>query len=218
MGDWRLKLSFQIDIDIHILYFGYNDHSIFTEKWVKGVAQAIMSSKKEMLLNVSEDLFYLHGFHAIGLKRIITDADVAIMTLYNHFASKEDLIVEVLLRREQRYLEQLRIYADNKAQSVFLNLAEGHAKWLTEHEARGCLFLRAKEEFGADPNHVIVQTVNGHKKHLITLIKKSDPEANDRSIMQFMLLLEGSTALAETENVKEVCRELIHMTQNSFNS
>ena len=111
---------------------------------------------------MSEDLFYRHGFHAIGLKRIITDADVAIMTLYNHFASKDDLIVEVLLRREQRYLEQLRFYADHKAESVFLHLAEGHAKWLMEHEARGCL-LRAKEEFGADPNHIIVQTVNEHK-------------------------------------------------------
>lgn len=177
-----------------------------------------MSSKKEMLLNVSEDLFYRHGFHAIGLKRIITDAGVAIMTLYNHFSSKDDLIVEVLLRREQRYLEQLRLYADNKAQSVFLNLAEGHAKWLMEYEARGCLFLRAKEEFGADPDHIVVQTVNGHKKHVMTLIKKCDPQANDRNVMQFMLLLEGSTALAETENVKVVCRELIHMTQNSFKS
>ncbi|WP_342555003.1 TetR/AcrR family transcriptional regulator [Paenibacillus sp. FSL R7-0652] len=177
-----------------------------------------MSSKKEMLLNVSEDLFYRHGFHAIGLKRIITDAGVAIMTLYNHFSSKDDLIVEVLLRREQRYLEQLRLYADNKTQSVFLNLAEGHAKWLMEYEARGCLFLRAKEEFGADPDHIVVQTVNGHKKHVMTLIKKCDPQANDRNVMQFMLLLEGSTALAETENVKVVCRELIHMTQNSFKS
>ncbi|CAI6016882.1 hypothetical protein PAECIP112173_00097 [Paenibacillus sp. JJ-100] len=177
-----------------------------------------MSSKKEMLLKVSEDLFYRHGFHAIGLKRIITDSSVAIMTLYNHFNSKDDLIVEVLLRREQRYLEQLRLYADNKAQSIFLNLAEGHAKWLMEHESRGCLFLRAKEEFGADPDHVIVQTVNAHKKHVMTLIKKIDPEADHRSVMQFMLLLEGSTALAETENVKEVCQELIHMTRNSFKS
>lgn len=144
-------------------------------RMTKGVP-ATMSSKKEMLLNVSEHLFYLHGFHAIGLKRIITDADVAIMTLYNHFASKDDLIVEVLLRREQRYLEQLRLYADNKAQSIFLNLAEGHAKWLMEHESRGCLFLRAKEEFGADPDHVVVQTVNAHKKHVMTLIKKVIPK------------------------------------------
>ena len=52
-----------------------------------------MSSKKEMLLNVAENLFYQHGFHSIGLKRIITDADIAIMTLYNHFDSKDDLPV-----------------------------------------------------------------------------------------------------------------------------
>ncbi|PWW40860.1 MULTISPECIES: TetR/AcrR family transcriptional regulator [Paenibacillus] len=175
-----------------------------------------MSSKKEMLLNVAEELFYLHGFHSIGLKRIITDAGIAIMTLYNHFNSKDDLIVEVLRRREQRYLEQLRQYADNKAQPVFLNLAEGHARWLMEHESRGCLFLRAKEEFGGDPDNVIVQTVNAHKKHVMTLIKNLDPAASDRAVLQFNLLLEGSIALAETENVNNVCRELIDMTQNSF--
>ncbi|MDQ0170706.1 AcrR family transcriptional regulator [Paenibacillus tundrae] len=178
----------------------------------------MMSSKKEMLLNVAEKLFYLHGFHAIGLKRIITDAEIAIMTLYNHFESKDDLIVEVLLRREQRYLEQLRQYADNQSKPIFLNLAEGHARWLMEHENRGCLFLRAKEEFGGDANHIIVQTVNAHKKHVMTLIKKLNPSLSDRELLQFILLLEGSTALAETEDVHNVCRELIHMTEKSFKS
>ncbi|MGG4127399.1 TetR/AcrR family transcriptional regulator [Paenibacillus illinoisensis] len=175
-----------------------------------------MSSKKEMLLNVAEDLFYQHGFHSIGLKRIITDADIAIMTLYNHFDSKDDLIVEVLLRREQRYLEQLRQYADNKAQPLFLNLAEGHARWLMEHESRGCMFLRAKEEFGGDPEHVIVQAVHAHKKHVMTLIKKLDASITDRDMIRFSLLLEGSTALAETQDVSIVCRELLDMTRNSF--
>ncbi|MEK3774503.1 MULTISPECIES: TetR/AcrR family transcriptional regulator [unclassified Paenibacillus] len=175
-----------------------------------------MSSKKEMLLNVAEELFYLHGFHSIGLKRIITDAGIAIMTLYNHFESKDDLIVQVLLRREQRYLEQLRQYANNKEQPMFLNLAEGHVTWLKEHESRGCLFLRAKEEFGGHTDHIIVQTVNAHKRHMRTLIQTLAPAASDRDLLRFSLLLEGSTALAETENVNEVCRELIHMTQTSF--
>ncbi|MGF9698028.1 TetR/AcrR family transcriptional regulator [Paenibacillus sp. MABNR03] len=175
-----------------------------------------MSSKKEMLLNVAEDLFYHHGFHSIGLKRIITDAEIAIMTLYNHFDSKDDLIVEVLLRREQRYLEQLRQYADNKAQPLFQNLAEGHARWLMDHESRGCMFLRAKEEFGADPDHVIVQTVIAHKKHVMTLIKKLDSSITDQDLIRFSLLLEGSTALAETQDVKIVCQELLGMTRDSF--
>ena len=153
-----------------------------------------------MLLNVAENLFYQHGFHSIGLKRIITDADIAIMTLYNHFDSKDDLIVEVLLRREQRYLEQLRQYADNKAQPLFLNLAEGHARWLMEHESRGCMFLRAKEEFGGDPEHVIVQAVHAHKT-CDDPDKKLDASITDRDMIRFSLLLEGSTALAETQDV-----------------
>lgn len=62
-----------------------------------------MSSKKEDLLNKAEILFYEHSFHSIGLKRVINEANVAVMTLYNHFASKEDLIMEVL-KEEKKIL------------------------------------------------------------------------------------------------------------------
>ena len=40
-----------------------------------------MSTKKEDLLVAAEQLFYQHGFHAIGLKAIVQEADVALMTL-----------------------------------------------------------------------------------------------------------------------------------------
>lgn len=60
-----------------------------------------MSSKKEMLLNVVENLFYYYGFYFIGLKWIIMDVDIVIMILYNYFDFKDDFIVEVFFCREQ---------------------------------------------------------------------------------------------------------------------
>ena len=57
------------------------------------------SLKKEALLDVAEKLFYEYGFRGVGLKQIIREANVANMTLYNHFSSKEQLVEEVLKQR-----------------------------------------------------------------------------------------------------------------------
>lgn len=67
-----------------------------------------MSEKKKAILKTAERLFDKHGFHAVGMKQIIEEADVALMTVYNHFQSKEHLIVEVLKRREERYMASLK--------------------------------------------------------------------------------------------------------------
>ncbi|WP_267555739.1 TetR/AcrR family transcriptional regulator, partial [Rhizobium rhizogenes] len=60
-----------------------------------------MSSKKEQLIKVATDLFSRHGFHPVGVDRILAEAGVARMTLYNHFPGKDDLTSAVLDRRYQ---------------------------------------------------------------------------------------------------------------------
>lgn len=65
------------------------------------------STKKEAILNAAEKLFYRHGFHATGVKSILTQAGVAPMTMYYHFQSKEDVIKEILVRREKLYFQLL---------------------------------------------------------------------------------------------------------------
>lgn len=171
-----------------------------------------VSDKKEKLLLVAEKLFYKHGFHAIGLKRIISEANLAIMTLYNHFDSKNDLIMEILKRREQRYMNYLK--KENNAS--FLSLAKGHAAWLVENDQHGCMFLRAKEEFGNDPAHPIVQFVNKHKQMMIEHVQTLDSSITRQQAMQFTLLLEGSTALAEIESSEIVGKQFIDMTTQLF--
>ena len=48
-----------------------------------------MSQKKQDILGVAERLFYESGFRGVCLKQIIQEANVATMTLYNHFESKD---------------------------------------------------------------------------------------------------------------------------------
>ena len=59
------------------------------------------SDARQRILETAERLFYANGVRSVGIDRIIAESDVAKMTLYNHFASKDELILEVLRYREE---------------------------------------------------------------------------------------------------------------------
>ncbi|GAJ99946.1 TetR/AcrR family transcriptional regulator [Geomicrobium sp. JCM 19055] len=171
-----------------------------------------MSKKKQDLVDHAESLFYNYGIHAIGLKRIVTEANVALMTMYNHFESKEDLVLEVLKQREERYFDLLRSHvktSDNQA----LSIAQAHSEWLQSSRQNGCMFLRAKEEY-SDPAHPINTYVVAHKEALLAFVKKEN--FNHEDAMRLVLLLEGATSLAEVVDVDEVATQLQSMVTTTI--
>ncbi|WP_394119887.1 TetR/AcrR family transcriptional regulator [Planococcus donghaensis] len=171
-----------------------------------------MSTKKEDLLVAAEQLFYSHGFHAIGLKSIVQEADVALMTLYNHFGSKEELILEILNRRELAYFTYLETAQKEETGPLTKRLAVGHLLWLKKHAPNGCMFLRAKEEFGNSPDQLIVQKVYAHKEQLIHFFMASG--LSHTKAIQLSLLFEGATSLAETIDSEEIERATMAMVQH----
>ena len=54
-----------------------------------------MSKVRERILDVATDLFYRQGIQAVGVDAIIDAADVARMSFYRHFRSKEGLAMPV---------------------------------------------------------------------------------------------------------------------------
>ena len=53
------------------------------------------------LVRTAHELFYRQGFLSVGLDRILHDVGVTKTTFYNHFQSKDDLIVAVLEHHDQ---------------------------------------------------------------------------------------------------------------------
>ena len=49
------------------------------------------SSAQERLIEVASKLFYAEEIRAVGVDRVIAEAEVAKATLYAHFASKDEL-------------------------------------------------------------------------------------------------------------------------------
>src|SRR5688500_12107719 len=64
------------------------------------VTQITKRTAREKILDAAGHLFYQQGFRAVGIDTIIAEADVAKMTLYAHFPSKDDLIVAYLERSD----------------------------------------------------------------------------------------------------------------------
>lgn len=54
------------------------------------------ATTRDRLLEHAQDLFYSRGFHAVGIDEIVRRAGVTKATFYNHFESRDDLIVEVI--------------------------------------------------------------------------------------------------------------------------
>src|ERR1700722_5322588 len=113
------------------------------------------SRARERILRTAERLFYNEGIHAVGVKRVVEEADVTQVTLYRHFPSKDQLISAYLHRRADHDREQvpglLAAYADDPRR-VLTEMATV----LTEDDfatmARGCPFINAAAEFtGAHP-------------------------------------------------------------------
>src|SRR5580700_3759497 len=59
------------------------------------------SQARERLLEAAYGLFSRRGVQAVGIDAIIERSGVARQTMYRHFASKQDLVLAFLERREQ---------------------------------------------------------------------------------------------------------------------
>jgi AcrR family transcriptional regulator len=162
-----------------------------------------VSDKRQHIIETAYRLFKSVGFHATGIDRIIADADVAKMTMYRHFPSKDGLIVEVLRYRTDRFNTQLDDLAetvaapDEKITTVF----DWYERWFRSPEFHGCLFAHALAEFG-DAGHPVFQAVAGHKDGLrqrLQRILEAEMPADraESAATALFMLLEGATLLAQ---------------------
>lgn len=123
------------------------------------------SDARDRIVQTAERLFYAHGVRAVGIDRIIAEAEVAKMTLYNHFSSKDDLILAVLEYREGQVDEFFRSSVErfveegmDRMEAFFATLKA----WFDSSGFRGCSFINASVEL-ADPSHPASQFVRQHK-------------------------------------------------------
>ena len=160
------------------------------------------SPKREHLMATAWRLFYRDGYRAVGIDTILAEAGVAKMTLYHHFASKEDLIIAVLEKRDreiQAGLQAAVAAAGRSPSRRLLAVFDWLETWFASDDFKGCAFIRALSEF-PEPSHPVHQTAWRHKQAVIGLLTEladatgaKDPAAFAETVS---LLIDGAIVAA----------------------
>ncbi len=159
--------------------------------------------KKDRLVDTAMRLFDRHGFRATGVDRILAEAGVAKMTLYNNFGSKEALIVAALEKRGEAHIAWLAAECARRAptpEDRLPALFDALAAWFAGDDFHGCPFLRASGEFG-DHDDPVHRAALAHKGRLLGLIRELAAAAGAanpaRLSGEIYLLVEGATTVAQ---------------------
>lgn len=158
--------------------------------------------KRQFIVETAYRLFKRDGFHATGIDRIIATAEVAKMTMYRHFPSKDGLIVAVLEWRERRFESQLDRLMESAAtpERKVAAIFDWHERWFAGADFHGCLFQHALAEFEA-PDHPVYQAAArqklGLKRRLHAILADAMPDGRaEAAAAALFMLIEGATVLA----------------------
>ncbi len=160
-------------------------------------------SRKDQLIETAFRLFQADGYRSTGINRILDEAGVAKQTLYNHFRTKDELILAALERwdRDSRrwLIDAMEARSDDPRERL-LALFDVLDEWFASAGFRGCLFVNAAAEFG-DPADPIHQAAADHKQEFreyllaqARLLEVNDPAGLTEHIA---LLMEGAIVTAQ---------------------
>jgi AcrR family transcriptional regulator len=160
------------------------------------------SRRRARLLETAWRLFYRDGYRSVGIDTILAEASVAKMTLYNHFSSKDKLIVAVIEKRSEEILTELAATVEAAGKSAkrrllavfdFLEVLFG------SRDFSGCAFIRAISEY-PDTNHPVHRAAWAHKrafrKMLVGLAKEAGAKDPAALADNFRLLIDGALVAA----------------------
>ena len=119
------------------------------------------SDVRAHILKVADRLFYEQGIRAIGVNAIAAEAGISKKTLYQHFPSKDDLIVAYL---QVRFRPLPEASSKPPAQQILANLEWVARSLAGAEDFRGCAFLNAIAELGSE---------NGEARYLAVRYKES---------------------------------------------
>jgi AcrR family transcriptional regulator len=169
------------------------------------------------ILRAAADLFYRHGIRAVGVEAIAEAAGTNKMTLYRHFASKDELVAEYLRQWASsvdacwdRYAHALP--GDPLAQlRAWLKEVAGH---LAAPDERGCALANAAIEL-PEKDHPARRVIEEFKRAQRTkLARLSEAAGLDESEMladELHLLLEGARVTAQSVGTEGLAARLLRM-------
>lgn len=175
--------------------------------------QDLPEAGRDRLVVKAIELFYRHGFQAVGLDRVIREAGVSKTTFYKHFDSKDDLVVAAIRMRDEweraAWDRAVRALAGDDPKARLLGAFDVMDVWFNDPQFGGCIFINAAAEF-PDPNEPAHQAAAEHKKRnrddvrdLASAAGLADPEG---FADEYTLVFEGALIMRQTFGRNDAAR------------
>jgi AcrR family transcriptional regulator len=169
------------------------------------------------ILVAAADLFYRHGIRAVGVEAIAEAADTNKMTLYRHFASKDELVAEYLRQSAHAADGCWERFAQAHPGDPLAQLCawlEEMARHLAEPNERGCALANAAIEL-PEKDHPARRVIEEYKKAQRTRLARLAEQAglSEPEILadKLHLLLEGARVTAQSVGTEGLAARLLQM-------
>ncbi|GAA0698570.1 TetR/AcrR family transcriptional regulator [Streptomyces samsunensis] len=166
---------------------------------VRSESESRPSEARSRLLKTAIRVFYAEGIHAVGVDRIVAEAQVTRATFYRHFPSKESLVVAYLNEADRAIRGQAdaAVAAGLPAADTIRTISASIAEGIRSPGFRGCAFLNAVAEY-PDPDHPVHQAVLAHRQWFLDtiteLLAKIREQPAEPAARHFVMMRDGAMA------------------------
>jgi len=161
------------------------------------------SDARERLVRAACDLFSRRGVQAVSVDDIVERSGVARQTMYRHFASKQDLVLTFLERREELWTRQwlqaevTRRASDPKGR--LLAIFDVFDGWFRAPDFEGCSFINVMLEH-PDPHDPVHRAATaylaGIRSFIEGLARQAGIPGAEGFARQWHILMKGSIVAA----------------------
>lgn len=120
------------------------------------------SAARRRLLDTATRLFYAEGIRAVGIDRIIAEAGVAKATFYNHFPSKDDLVLAYIEEQDRLGRAAVAALPKQSPREMIAAIMGRISEAVVAGGWRGCPFLNAAAEY-PDPKSPVRQAIDARR-------------------------------------------------------
>lgn len=157
-----------------------------------------LRSPRERILQAAHELFYREGIRAVSVEAVAAAARTNKMTLYRHFASKDELVAEYLRScsaHADGLWESVRAEHPGDAPAQLRALLRHVSRFADELGGRGCPLANAAIEL-CEPRHPGRKVIEAHKRRsrerLEELCREAGYAQPARVADELFLLVEGA--------------------------
>jgi AcrR family transcriptional regulator len=178
---------------------------------------AVVPPPRERILAAADDLFRRVGIRGVGVEAIAEAAGTNKMTLYRHFASKDELIAEWMrgiIKQKEGVWDEIIAKHPNDPAGQLVEWSRRTAAAFAQMEERGSAILNALAEL-PEMDHPARKVIDEHRvaehERILKLCQEARFDDPDLTADQFYFMLEGAKACVQCIGLKRVGEHLMRL-------